>query len=78
MKLKLYEFDEGEYIWEITCEDGSGNKNNDYTYFEVDLSGNIGGKYSSSSAASYDREDEVNNLIDDINSFLERESSFGI
>ena len=79
IKLKLIDFDEGQYIWEVKCKDGAGNSNVDYNYFVVDLSGgtyNYGGTISD--GMDYAREEEVSDLVDAINSFLENINSLAL
>ena len=76
--LKLVDFDEGDYIWEVKCSDSAGNDDWDFNYFKVDLSGTTYGSEITDSENSYTREEEVNELIDRINEFLESESDLGI
>jgi len=75
VRMKLIDFDEGDYVWEVRCYDSAGNSGWDFNYFRVDLGeANI---VRSSSADSYDREDEVSDLIDRVNEFLEKKGDFG-
>jgi len=75
VRMKLVDFDEGDYVWEVRCYDTAGNSGWDFNYFRVDLDeANI---VRSSSADSYDREDEVSDLIDSVNEFLEKKDDFG-
>lgn len=75
--LKLIDFDEGQYWWEVTCIDTSGNKRTNSSYFEVDY----GASESSFSSkqdleVSYERQDEVQELIEKINQYLEDQKTF--
>ncbi|MCK5450055.1 hypothetical protein KAI32_04260 [Candidatus Pacearchaeota archaeon] len=76
VKIKLENFDEGDYVWEVECYDGAGNHNEDYNCFSVDFDG-VGVVNEGDKPEGYDREAEVENLIDSINSFLDKKDGFG-
>ncbi|MCD4771345.1 hypothetical protein K8R30_02910 [archaeon] len=76
VRVKLIDFDEGDYVWEVRCYDSSGNSGWDFNYFSVDL--NETNIVRSSSADGYDREAEVSDLIDKVNEFLEKKDDFGL
>lgn len=76
VRMKLIDFDEGDYVWEVRCYDSSGNSGWDFNYFSVDL--NETNIVRSSSADGYDREAEVSDLIDKVNEFLEKKDDFGL
>ena len=78
VKLKLIDFDAGDFIWEVKCKDGSGNTEWDFNYFKVDFSSTSYAKKITDATNNYTREDEVNDLIGKINTFLEAESNLGI
>lgn len=77
ISVKLIDFDENEdYIWEVRCFDDAGNEGLDFNYFSVDVVN--GSNKVSTNESYYSRKDEVADLIDKINSFLEKEDSFGL
>lgn len=78
ISVPMYYFDERAYQWEVWCEDEAGNYDADFMYFYVDLTGTYSAMAGNSGYAEYERESEVQDLIDKINSFLEAEDSFGI
>ncbi len=77
VEIRLVDFDDGDYIWEVRCFDNAGNEGWDFNYFSVDVV-NDSGKVLVNEAASYSRQDEVEDLIEKINSFLEKEDDFGL
>lgn len=74
VEVRLVDFDEGDYIWEVRCVDDAGNEGWDFNYFSV-----VGEEVEEkSNAGNYSRQDEVLDLIDKMNEFLTMEDSFGI
>ncbi len=76
IEVRLIDFDDGDYIWEVQCYDDAGNSGLDFNYFSVKK--NTIMKKNSDDAANYSRQDEVKDLIEKMNSFLEKEDSFGL
>jgi len=77
VELRLIEFDEGDYIWEVKCFDEAGNDDWDFNYFEVKFEDSVE-KKENNKANNYSRQDEVAELIEKMNEFLEKEDDFGI
>ncbi len=88
-ELTLDDFDEGDYYWEVECYDNSSNNNRKGYVFEVNFSDNGGNKDNGEGNENtvnlnsdedenntYERKGEVENLVDSINSFLEKEKTF--
>jgi hypothetical protein len=76
IEIRLIDFDDNEdYIWEVRCYDNAGNEGWDFNYFSMKLGGD---EKVSSSEANYSRKSEVEDLINKINSFLEKEEDFNL
>ena len=71
--LKLEKVDEGNYTWSVECYDSAGRSDYWFNYFSVDLNNS---KSVLTEEVSYNRQDEVENLIDKLTLFLEREKDF--
>ena len=74
IEIRLVDFDEGDYIWEVRCYDDSGNGDWNFNSFSVDLNESV----VAVEEANYERKEEIGDLIDSINSFLEKEDSFDL
>jgi len=78
-KVQLVDFDEGNYIWEVTCYDTAGNEGKDFNYFEVEFEETLTAtNYNTTQGDSYERQEEVEEMMDAIDSFLEKEQTYGI
>jgi 3'-phosphoadenosine 5'-phosphosulfate sulfotransferase len=75
VELRLVDFDEGYYAYEVRCFDAAGNEEWDSNFFSVSLNGT---KKILESEANYERKVEIENLIEKMNLFLEKEKSFGL
>ncbi len=75
--VQLIDFDNGDYIWEVRCIDSVGNEGWDFNYFSVNVK-NSTKKVVSNDEIDYEKKEEVEALINSINSFLEKVDNFGL
>lgn len=84
--LKLKEFDEGDYTWDVECFDNSSNSRDSTRDFSLTYSGSIQSasakqntqELSTTASDDFERSDEINGLIDKINNFLIEEEKYGV
>ena len=77
VKVKIIDFDERDYHWEVYCEDSEGNSVEDFNYFTVDLDAQK--IYSGSSDNSnHSRASEIKELREKIDDFLTDYDNLGL
>lgn len=72
IEVKMKDFDNGDYEWEVKCYDNSSNMEYDFNLFEVYLGEGSSGTGASSSSTydEYDQQEEVDDALGEINAFL--------
>jgi uncharacterized membrane protein len=82
LEYKVVDFDDGDYLWEVECYDNSSNSDYDFNSFKIRLDNSSfsssGGPSSSEGYTDYELKEELEEVLDKVNDFLENFGSLEI